>query len=636
MKKNLIILLLSFTLFLCPTFLMAMMKEQLFRTPKILAAKISPKGERLAYVGADENGVPNLFITKDLTFNDPKQVTFFDTPDLIQFFWPGDGSKLVLLKEDDGNSQHHLYGVDLDTLEIRHYTKLFEGVAKILHVSEEENRVAVGLNFRNNRFHDVYALDLDTHQFDLLYENEVYAKFFLDDSLSIKLKLEVLDDGSWRAIDEDDQTLVDVSVEESFHTEFLQINDKLYFLDCRDTNTQALMALTLEDLSEEVLGHQEESDIDEVFFIGGKPVAYASYYIHKKWHAIDPLFVEDLEKLDEDLGSSYQILSRDKLGAIWLLRTSIPDQGTRYWIYEREEKTLHALSEELEPFAKMYPLVTQSRDGLELISYYTLPKEVDQEGSLDEPIPLVVFPHGGPYKVRDRYEFNPHHQWFASQGYAVLSVNFRLSSGFGKEFVNAGSKRWGKEPHLDIIDVVNDCIDKGITEKGKIAVVGGSYGGYEALASLAFTPDFFNCAVAICGPSHLQTILDGLPNFWEWTPWPLADRMMFFTRISFIHSIGAKDLDVVKSGSPLNYVDQIRKPLLLIHGENDHIVKASESRQIYEKLNLRGKDVSLLSFPDEGHRIAKFANKMKYMEAIEEFLEKHLSVLDSIYQGESS
>lgn len=635
MKKNLIILLLSFTLFLFPTFLMAMMKEQLFRTPKVLAAKISPKGDRLAYIGADKNGVPNVFVTEDLTFESPKQVTFFDSPDIIQFFWPGDGSKLVLLKENDGNSQHHLYGVDLDTFEIRHYTKLFEGVAKILHVSEEENRVAVGLNFRNNRFHDVYALDLDTHQFDLLYENEVYAKFLLDDLLKIKLKLEVLEDGSWRAFDQDDQTLVEVSVEESFHTEFLHINDKLFYLDCRETDTQTLKALSLDNFSEEILGHQEESDIDEVFFINGNPVAYASYYIHKKWHAIDPLFVEDLEKLDEELGSCYQILSRDKGGVNWLLRTSIPDQGTSYWIYKREEKKILSLSDEPTPFAKMYPLVTRARDGLELISYYTLPKDVDQKGSLDEPIPLVVFPHGGPYKVRDRYEFNPYHQWLSSQGYAVLSVNFRLSSGFGKKFVNAGSKRWGKEPHLDIIDVVNACIEKGLTEKGKIALVGGSYGGYEALASLAFTPDFFNCSVSICGPSHLQTVLDGFPNFWEWTPWPLADRMMFFTYKTFVHSVGGNDPAVVESSSPLNYVDQIKKPLLLIHGENDHIVKKSESLQILEKLTLRGKDVSLLSFPDEGHRIAKFANKMKYMEAIEEFLEKHLSVIDSIYQGEA-
>ncbi|MBI3211788.1 MAG: S9 family peptidase, partial [Simkania negevensis] len=341
------------------------------------------------------------------------------------------------------------------------------------------------------------------------------------------------------------------------------------------------------------------------------------------------------------LGPSYSVLSQTLLGDLWVLVTDLPDRGKEFWLYNRPRQELSLLYASLEPheFSKMYPLSLKARDGRELISYLTLPKEFDLDGDVAFPLPLVVFPHGGPFKVRDRYIFHPFHQWLASRGYAVLSVNFRLSSGFGKEFVSAGNGEWGGKAHLDVIDAVEECIKRGITEKGKLAVVGGSYGGYEALAGLTFTPDFYTCIVALCAPSNLKTVLQGVPSYWELLATPFSERTLFFTKKAFIISMGGdpekpQEAPYLEKCSPLNYVDNIQKPLLLIHGANDHIVQEKESQQIYEGMKKSQKPVTYLSFPDEGHGIEKFANKMHFLALIEKFLAKHLGGREEPLQEE--
>lgn len=274
-------------------------------------------------------------------------------------------------------------------------------------------------------------------------------------------------------------------------------------------------------------------------------------------------------------------------------------------------------------------MIVSARDGQKLICYYTLPKEVDKGGYVDRSIPLVVVPHGGPFKVRDKFQFNRNHQWLASCGYAVLSVNFRLSSGFGKAFVNAGNGEWGGKAHLDVIDAVEACIAQGIAERGKLAVFGGSYGGYESLACLTSTPDCFTCCVAISAPSNLKTVLDNVPKFWEFTSSPLSDKLVFFTKQAFITSMGGnpddpKGFQYLQKCSPLNYLDGIKAPLLLVHGKNDHVVAEKESEQIYNSMKASNKKVTYILFPDEGHRFAKFANEMMYLDHAERFLSQHL------------
>ncbi len=605
-------------------------KESLFRTSSFISARISPDGNTIAYVGADQEGIPNVFVMpRDLLSR--TQITFFESPDIIQFFWSANSDKILLLKDDDGTGQLHLHGIDLQTHKNTVYTDRFSKInAKVIQIGSHTNQAVIGLNQRNPQFHDLYLLDLDSGELKLIFENDAYAKFLFSDSLNLILKMKINEDGSWTILTDRDAVFMQLSPEEAFQTEFISYDDKtgtVYFLDNRFSDTNQLVA---KSAHEKVLGAQPESDVDEVLMIQGEPKAYASYYTQKKWHIIDPSIEKDMSFLESQLGSNFEIVNLSREGALWVISNSIPDEGTTFWIYEKATQKLSILHASYgDKFAKMYPLVVEARDGLKLVCYYTLPKEYDRGGYVDTPIPLVVMPHGGPFKVRDKFEFNPYHQWLTSRGYAVLDVNFRLSSGFGKAFVNAGNGEWGGKAHLDVIDAVEHCISKGITQKGKIGIFGGSYGGYESLAALTFTPDYFTCCIAVCGPSNLKTVLDNVPQFWEFTSQALSDKTMFFTKKAFITSMGG-DPDTEEGArnlekcSPLNFLDAIKAPLLLVHGQNDHIVAEKESRQIYESMKARGLDVTYVLFPDEGHRFAKFSNKMTYLDRAEFFLSQHL------------
>lgn len=659
-------------------------KEELFANPTLISAKISPDGNRVASIGADKNGISNLFISTKEYPEAREQITFFQTPEIIQFFWSGNSQRVLLLKEEDGTGQMLLYGVDIQTKEYVIYCEK----AKVIKISSKENSAVIGINDRNPYYQDLYLLDLDSGKLTLLLQNDTFAKFLVSDSLDLILKVRINDDGSWTifnkglsknkikcldsarpspieamrsergssspsgkgdeedrlgevaaspnaldyslAFPQEDQIFMELTSEDAFQTELLSYNEALqgvYLLDNRSTDTNQLMLKTLS--GEEInLGWQPDSDVDDLLFIEGTPIAYASYYTQKKWHAIDPSAQEDIDFLEKEI-PNFDMINATK--NVWILSTSVPHLGGRLWLYERENKKLTPLysKKENSSFSKMYPMVVEARDGQKLVCYYTLPKEYDKGGYVEKPIPLVVFPHGGPFKVRDRYEFNPYHQWLSSLGYAVLSVNFRLSSGFGKAFVNAGNGEWGGKAHLDVIDAVECAISKGITERGKLAVFGGSYGGYESLSCLTFTPDYFNCCIAVCGPSNLKTVLDNVPKFWEFTDGPLSDRTLFFTKKAFITSMGGdpdkpEGIAYLEKCSPLNYLDNIQVPLLLMHGKNDHVVQEKESEQIYQSMKKNNRQVTYILFPDEGHRFAKFPNRMMELDAIEAFLSQYL------------
>jgi dipeptidyl aminopeptidase/acylaminoacyl peptidase len=612
------------------------LKEELFANPLLISAKISPDGNTIAYVGADEKGISNVFISsRDDSTASREQISFFTTPEIIQFFWSSDSRRVLLLKEENGTGQLNLHGIHILSKEHIVYTERFSNInTKVIQISSTKNRAVIGLNHRDPHFHDLYLLDLDTGKIELLFENDCYAKFLVGDHLDIVLKMQIHEeDGSWTIFTSDEAIFMEMSSSEAFQTEFLSYNEKtqsVYLLDNRFSDTNQLVVKTPDD--ETVLGSPSDSDVDEVLFIAGEPKAYATYYVEKKWHVIDPSIKDDITFLQNHIGSNFDIVSCSRNGDVWTISTSIPDQGGQFWIYERKVQRLsllHSSISDSDSFSKMYPMVIESRDGQKLVCYYTIPKEYDKGGYVDNPIPLVVVPHGGPFKVRDKYEFNRYHQWLASCGYAVLSLNFRLSSGFGKEFVNAGNGEWGGKAHLDVIDAVESCIAKGITERGKLAVLGGSYGGYEALACLTFSPEYFTCCVSICGPSNLKTVLDNVPKFWEFTSRPLSNRMNFFTKQAFITSMGGNPDDPhgiphLEKCSPLNCLEAIRAPLLLIHGKNDHVVGEKESQQIYQSMKKNHQHVTYLLFPDEGHRFAKFPNLMMYLNHAELFLSQHL------------
>ena len=613
-------------------------KEELFATPSFISAKISPDGKTIAYVGADKSGIANIFIKKRAALESAEQISFFTTPPISRFFWTPDSQMVLFLRNEDGTGQLSLHGIETCSKKHVVYTDKFPNVnAKVIHISTQKNQAVIGLNHRNPHFHDLYILDLKSGEFKLLLENNQYAKFLVSDDLAVILKMRINDDSSWTVLTKDDQIFMEISPEEAFQTECLSYNEKeqaVYLLDNRFSDTNQLTMKFLKG-GEKILGWQADSDVDDVLFVQGEPKAYASYYTQKEWHVIDLSVNQDILFLTQHVGSDFEVKSQNKEGDIWIVASCLPEEGPQCWLYERKVKELLPLyspqwsKSAKESLSKMYSMVVTSRDGRNLVCYYTLPKNLDKGGTVDKPIPLVVIPHGGPFQARNKLEFDDYHQWLASCGYAVLSVNFRLSSGFGKTFVNAGNGEWGGKAHLDVKDAVEACIAKGITQHGKLAVFGGSYGGYEALASLVFSPDYYACCVSICGPSNLKTVLDNVPKFWELTTGPLSDKMKFFTKQAFITSMGgdpdkAEGIKFLEKCSPLNHLEAIKAPLLLVHGQNDHIVAEKESRQIYTSMKKNHKTVTCILFPDEGHGLAKFPNSMLFLDHAERFLSQHL------------
>lgn len=601
-------------------------REKLFQRPSCLSIKISPDGERLAYVGSDKEGTTNLYVVDShLSLEAAKKVTDFQEPEIKSFHWLPDNKTLLILKDKDGNGCFHLYSVNSESLSIKDLSSNYpNGNYKIFQVSSKESKAMIGINNRNPKFHDLYLLDANEQTLSCIYENDAFINFLFDEDLNLVIKTRLNKDSSLSFLDKNDKLLFERCSEDSFHTRFLKFNkaDKsLYLIDNKNTDTTELKKIYLDkNLKETVLAHDAKSDIDDVYFEGDEPIAYSTYYAYKQWHPLNTNIKIDIDYLTSKLDSNFEIINTSSNNTKWILKNSVPHKGIAFWLYERTSKELHLLHsfQTMSILAKMHPLLIRSSDGLDLISYLTLPKEEDLGGIPKKSLPLVVIPHGGPFHARDYYEYDPFHQWLANRGYAVLSVNFRSSSGFGKKFVNAGNGQWGKKAHQDILDAIQWCIDGRIAEKEKIAIFGGSYGGYEALAGLTFSPDVLACAIAICAPSSLKTVLDNVPFYWELPSGPLSDTMRLYTKNAFIKSMGGdpdkkKDIAYLNSSSPLYYVDNIKKPFLLIHGMNDPIVVSSESDQLFEKMKDKDLPVLYLSFPDEGHGVRKLGNSMCYL-----------------------
>jgi dipeptidyl aminopeptidase/acylaminoacyl peptidase len=296
----------------------------------------------------------------------------------------------------------------------------------------------------------------------------------------------------------------------------------------------------------------------------------------------------------------------------------VDDGPARFYLYDRQRRVAHFLftnrqALEGQPLVNMRPVVIPSRDGLDLVAYYSLPAGADSDGDgiPDQPVPLVFMPHGGPWG-RDFWGYNSWHQWLANRGYAVLALNFRASVGFGKAFTNAGNLQWGGKILEDQIDAVQWAIKQGIADPARVAIMGGSFGGYSVLAGLTFTPDVFACGVDIVGPSNLITLLESMPPYWK------AMLEMFTTRVGNHRTAEGRAL--LTKHSPLTYADRIRRPLLIGQGANDPRVKQAESDQIVQAMQAKGIPVTYVLYPDEGHGFARPENSLSFNAIAEMFL----------------
>ena len=505
--------------------------------------------------------------------------------------------------------------------------------AQIVGISRDlKDRILVGINNRDPRWHDVHSLNLKTGELSLVFKNDGFGSFVADDKLALRYGVKPRADGGQEvfAIDGGAVSAKPVEViapEDALTTQaagFSRDGTKAYWVDSRGRNTSALISVDLKSGVKTVLGQDARADVQGAMVnpVTGAIEAYAVNYLKTEWRALDPAMKAELAFLASKLPGQLSVTSRSDDDQIWTVGQDRVTAPTTLWLYDRKAKSLTKLyttRPELDgaPLQAMHPVEIKTRDGHTEVSYLTLPpgSDANGDGKPEKPVPLVLLVHGGPWG-RDAYGMNSLHQWLANRGYAVLSPNFRASTGFGKAWVNAGDMQWGRKMHDDLLDAVDWAVKGKVTTADKVAIMGGSYGGYATLAGLAFTPDKFACGVDIVGPSNLNTLLKTIPPYWQ------------AVRTQFVRSMGDPDTAegqaLLKERSPLTKADQIRKPLLIGQGKNDPRVNQAESDQIVDAMKAKGIPVTYVLFPDEGHGFARPQNNLAFYATTEHFLGKCL------------
>jgi dipeptidyl aminopeptidase/acylaminoacyl peptidase len=531
-----------------------------------------------------------------------------------------------------GNENWHVYSVNVETGETKDLTPI-EGVqAQIEGVSEKfPSEILVGLNDRNPRLHDMYRINIETSERKLIQENPGFAALMADDDYRVRFGLDYTPDGGQVLLKPDGEgdwkKFIEVGPIDAMTTSPIGFNkaaDVLFMVDSRDRNTSALTKVVIETGEETLIVDDQKSDVGGVLqHPTEKNIQAVSFtYLRRQWVVLDDAIGDDLKFLETVEDGEFQITSRTLDDKLWTVAYIVDDGPVQFYLYDRENKKAHFLfssRKDLEnyPLVNMHPVVIEARDGLALPSYYTLPpgSDKDGDGRPEKPVPMVLDVHGGPW-ARDTWGYNPTHQWLANRGYAVLSVNFRGSTGFGKKFINAANGEWAGKMHSDLLDAVDWAVEQGIAQKDKICIMGGSYGGYATLVGLTFTPEVFACGVDIVGPSSLVTLLENVPPYWMPFMPVMKDRVGDWTT-----EAGRKEL---LARSPLTRVGKIERPLLIGQGANDPRVKQAEADQIVAAMTKRGIPVTYVLYPDEGHGFARPENRMSFNAVVEAFLAEHL------------
>lgn len=606
-------------------------RQVLFGNPDRAMARLSPDGSRLSFLAPVE-GVLNVWVGPAVDPEAAKPVTH-DTVRGIRFYgWAFTNQHVLYIQDKDGDENWRIYSVDLGTGETRDMTPV-EGVqARIEEVSPRyPEKIMIALNERNPQFHDLYLLDLLSGERELVLENEGYLGFNIDEAYQVRLGARMTSDGGMevhkRSAQGEWEDYMQIGRDDTLTTQtygFDQTGRYLYLADSRGRNTSAFYQVDTQTGAQTLIAEDDRSDLDGVIFHPSRKTiqAVAFNFERKEWKILDPDIHEDMKYLKSVANGDMEVVSRTYDDRFWVVAYTMDISPIRYYLYDRNARSAKFLftdrkALENQPLVQMYPVTIPSRDGFDLVSYYSLPagSDSDKDGIPDKSLPMVLFVHGGPWG-RDVWGYNPYHQWMANRGYAVLSVNFRASTGLGKAFANAGNMEWGAKMHDDLIDAVEWAINQGIAQRDMVAIMGGSYGGYATLAGLTMTPDYFACGVDIVGPSNLITLLETIPAYWT----PMLE--MLTSRVGDHRTEEGREF--LKSRSPLTYAENIRRPLLIGQGANDPRVKQAESDQIVQAMQAKGIPVTYVLYPDEGHGFARPENRLSFNAIAEAFLSSKL------------
>ena len=595
--------------------------EDFFRNPEKSSFQISPDGEHIAYMKPWKTRM-NVHVV-NVKSNNETRLTSSEERGVYGFGWLGN-DRIGYVKDDGGNENMHFYAVNIDGSNEIDLTPYENVQARIIDDLEDDpNHVIIGLNKRNPQIHDPFRVNINTGESEMIAENPGNISSWVTDHDG-RLRMATTSDGVntsllYRDTEKDDfkpilTTDFKVNVSPLF---FTFDNKNVYVASNRDRDKTAIYEFDISKAKEqELIFEHDEVDVSGLMYSKKRKVLTGVNFTVSKG---DKVFFDDWRrdiqnKLESQL-PGYEIgitsFSKDETKAV-VVSYSDKSRGT-YYYYDVENDKLTELAKispwlEEKHMAEMKPIKYISRDGFTIHGYLTLPV-----GSDGKNLPVVVNPHGGPW-ARDTWGYRSEIQFLANRGFAVFQMNFRGSTGYGREFWEISFKQWGKSMQDDITDGVNWLIDEGIADPDRIAIYGASYGGYATLAGLAFTPDLYACGVDYVGVSSLFTFMESMPPYWE------LYRSMMYEMVGHPE----KDKELLASSSPLLHVDKIKVPLFIAQGANDPRVVKSESDQIVEALKSEGIEVPYMVKEDEGHGFYNQENQFDFYREMEKFLKKHI------------
>ncbi|MBQ9433628.1 MAG: S9 family peptidase [Synergistaceae bacterium] len=595
--------------------------EDFFRNPDTAAFSISPDGTRLAFARPWEHRM-NVYV-REIATGVEKRITSATERDIAGFFWKGN-DRIVYAQDSGGDENFHVYITDIKGGEARDLTPFEKVKAGILDDLEDDPKhMLLEMNNRNPEIFDVYRCDIDTGELELLAENPGNITGWMTDHDG-KLRAAALTDGVNTSIlyrtteAEEFRVLITTNFKETFTPVMFAYDNKLMYVESNLSRDKTAIYTFDPEKNEtlDLIFEHPEVDVGGILHSKKRKVITGFVYLtdrrHYKFVDADR---EELQKSLEAFFPNYEVsvadIDDDERRVI--VRTYSDRTRGTYYLYDRQDNSMSKLADlstwlKEENMAPMKPITYTARDGLTIHGYITLPVGVNEEN-----LPLVVIPHGGP-SARDSWGFDSEAQFLANRGIAVLQVNYRGSVGYGKAFWQAGFKQWGRKMQDDVTDGVMWAVEHGLADKNKLAIYGGSYGGYAALAGATFTPELYACAVSYVGPSNIFTLLESIPPYWK----PFIEMEY--------EEIGdpSKDKELLEAVSPVFHADKIRIPLFVAQGANDPRVNKAESDQIVEAVRKAGKEVVYMVKDNEGHGFHNEENRFDFYRTLEEFFRKYL------------
>lgn len=598
--------------------------EDFFKNSEQRTFRLSPNGEFIAYLAPYESRM-NIHVRK-FDSDSVTRVTSVTDRDLAGYFWAND-NRLVYIRDKGGNENFHLFAVDKDGSNEKDLTP-FDGVrAQIIDdLEDNEDEMIVGLNKRTPQVFDPYRINIKTGEMKLLYENPGNITGWQTDHDG-KLRLAFVTNGVDTSIlyreseDKPFEEVITTDFKQTLAPQFFDFEnpDVVYAVSNLGRDKTAVVKYDLKNKKElEEIFIDNEVDTDGISFSRKRKVPTVITYTKAK---INRKFLDDESKsiftaFEKELGTSneYYITSSNKNEDKFLVYAGDDKSRGSYYYYDKNSGKIEHLADlspwiKPEQMADMKPISYTSRDGLTINGYLTLP--VGREA---KNLPVVINPHGGPW-ARDNWGFNPEVQLLANRGYAVLQMNFRGSTGYGKEFWESSFKQWGQTMQNDITDGVKWLVDEGIADPERVAIYGGSYGGYATLAGITNTPDLYAAAVDYVGVSNLFTFMETIPPYWE--PYK---KMLY----EMVGDPNTKDSIMMKENSPVFNVDKIKSALFIAQGANDPRVNKDESDQMVEALKKRGVHVQYMVKDNEGHGFHNEENRFDFYNAMTKFLDENL------------